>query len=269
MRGWYRERPATVDLASELACSWTTTIGAAGHAILPDGCIDLMWLDDGRLVVCGPETASWQAGVRAGTEAGGVRFRPGVAPTALGVPAVELRNLRVPLADLWGTRTAHAIANRVSDARDPDARTVVLEGVVRERLAAAAPVDPVVRFAAARLALPRAEGITSLAVTVGLSQRQLHRRCTAAFGYGPATLARVLRLQRFFSLARRPRTSMGLAAPAHAAGYFDQAHLSRDCRALTGRTPSALLGLASDPSKTSPPESATVSGTTTLDERSP
>ncbi|MEU8637606.1 helix-turn-helix domain-containing protein [Amycolatopsis sp. NPDC048633] len=67
-----------------------------------------------------------------------------------------------------------------------------------------------------------------------VSERRLRRRFVQAVGYGPATYLRVSRFQRAVALA--PRVA-GLAALAAAAGYSDQAHLSRDCRALTGLTP--------------------------------
>ncbi|GHG21425.1 MULTISPECIES: helix-turn-helix domain-containing protein [Amycolatopsis] len=67
-----------------------------------------------------------------------------------------------------------------------------------------------------------------------VSERRLRRRFVQAVGYGPATYLRVSRFQRAVALA--PRIS-GLAALAAAAGYADQAHLSRECRALTGLTP--------------------------------
>ncbi|MGK3203278.1 helix-turn-helix domain-containing protein [Amycolatopsis sp. MEPSY49] len=67
-----------------------------------------------------------------------------------------------------------------------------------------------------------------------VSERRLRRRFVQAVGYGPATYLRVARFQRAVALATRVS---GLAALAVAAGYSDQAHLSRDCRALTGLTP--------------------------------
>ena len=65
------------------------------------------------------------------------------------------------------------------------------------------------------------------------------RRFLAAVGYGPKMLERVLRLRRF--LAGGLGGSDGLARAAVEAGYADQAHLSRECRALTGLTPGELL----------------------------
>ncbi|MER6798789.1 helix-turn-helix domain-containing protein [Amycolatopsis mediterranei] len=76
------------------------------------------------------------------------------------------------------------------------------------------------------------------ALSGAVSARWLRRRFVQAVGYGPATYLRVSRFQRAVALA--PHVS-GLAALAAAAGYADQAHLSRDCRALTGLTPRAYF----------------------------
>ena len=55
------------------------------------------------------------------------------------------------------------------------------------------------------------------------------------------TLQRILRLQRFLALGRAD-PSARLARLAADAGYADQAHLGRDCRALAGATPAELVG---------------------------
>ncbi len=275
--GTYLERRPAPDLGGHLACSWTAVTGAPGR-VLPDGCLDLMWLG-GELVVAGPDTAAVGSGLAPGTEIAAVRFRPGAAPVVLGLPASELRDRRVPLVELWGTG-GRRLGERVGSAAGPAARVAVLEAAVRLRLADAAPVDPVSRAVLAalsaraplataggaphlpggpattarpaRLAGPAAIGlVASLAAGVGLSERQVHRRCLAAFGYGAKTLDRVLRLQRVLALSRRgPAT--GLAGLAAAAGYADQAHLAHECRALAGATPTALLldRAVSDPDKT-------------------
>jgi AraC-like DNA-binding protein len=72
-----------------------------------------------------------------------------------------------------------------------------------------------------------------------VSERQLRRRFTLSVGYGPATYLRVARLQRAVKRASRATDVTSLAADA---GYTDQAHLSRECRALTGRSPREFFG---------------------------
>jgi len=80
----------------------------------------------------------------------------------------------------------------------------------------------------------------TVAAEVGLSERQFRRGCQAAAGYGPKTLQRVLRFQRFVRLLDAPSGPPDLACAAARAGYADQAHLTRECSALSGLTPAAL-----------------------------
>jgi AraC-like DNA-binding protein len=239
---WYRSFPPAPDLRHALVCSWQARI-AGRHRLIPDGCVDLLAIDDGTLVVCGPERRSWSFALPPGTRAVGVRFRPGAAAPALRHGMAELLDRRVPLADLVGSSTTRRLAQRLADtAGDPAASRGVLEELVRDLLAGSAS-EPVARTVAD--ALGRG-AVTAgvLAEELGVSSRHLHRRCTAAFGYGPATLARLLRFQRALGLGLdgRPRSLAALAAEA---GYADQAHLARECRAITGDTPTAVLaGLA-------------------------
>src|SRR6185312_8292801 len=206
--GMYAERAPAPDLAGHLRCSWTRLTGGSG-SVLPDGCLDLMWIG-GELVVAGPDTVATHAELAAGVEIAAVRFRPGVAPAVLGLPASELRDQRVPLTELWPD--APALGHRVGAA-------------VGRRLASRTGGPGVV---------------AELARRAGLSERQLHRRCVTAFGYGPKTLDRILRLQRFLALGRAEPTA-GLARLAADAGYTDQAHLGHDCRALADATPAELI----------------------------
>jgi transcriptional regulator GlxA family with amidase domain len=82
-------------------------------------------------------------------------------------------------------------------------------------------------------------------IGVGLGDRQLRRRFAEAVGYGPKTLDRILRFQRFLVLARA--TSADLARLAIEAGYADQAHLTRECTRLSGLPPAALLASGAGP----------------------
>jgi hypothetical protein len=232
MWAMYEERAPAADLAGHLHCSWTRVTGGSG-TVLPDGCLDLMWVG-GELVVAGPDTVASRSEVPGGVEIAAVRFRTGAAPAVLGLPASQLRDRRVPLGELWAG--AGPLARRVDDATD---RVAVLEDAVRRRLADAPAPDPVALAVAGRLA--RGSGpVGGLARWTGLSERQLHRRCVAAFGYGAKTLDRVLRLQRFLALGRA-QPGAGLARLAADAGYADQAHLGHDCRALADATPAQLL----------------------------
>lgn len=230
----YRERPAVASLAGRIACVWASRQGAAAQvkSIVPDGCIDLIWSSHDQAVhVAGPDTRPFETHLRPGEEFAAVRFRPGAGPAVLGLPASALRDARVPLAEVW-ERDAGRIAELVAVAPD---RSRVLEALVSERVLRAGPPD---RAAAGVLRTLAAGGsVRSLTADLGYSERHLRRLCLAAFGYGPKTLQRVLRFQRARRLigAGRP-----LGEVAATCGFADQAHLTREVRALSGRPPSLL-----------------------------
>lgn len=198
--------------------------------------MDLLWAG-GRLLVAGPDTHGYVPEVR-GIRYAGVRFAPGTAPAFLGVPAHELRDLRVELADLWGGAEARRLAERIGGAPDPAAE---LEAVAQGRAAAAVPPDPLLSEVVRHL--DAGGTVAGAADAVGLGARQLHRRSLNAFGYGPKTLARVLRLQRALALVRK---GVPYAEAALRAGCADQAHLAREMRDLAGITLGTYEALAAE-----------------------
>ncbi|MGO9082487.1 MAG: DUF6597 domain-containing transcriptional factor [Streptosporangiaceae bacterium] len=97
---WLLERQPPADLEEQLVCTWRGDVGEA-RTLLPDECVDMYWVN-GSVWVSGPETRSWTSAAAPGTDAVGVCFRSGVAPSLLGVAASELRDERVCLDQLWG-----------------------------------------------------------------------------------------------------------------------------------------------------------------------
>jgi methylphosphotriester-DNA--protein-cysteine methyltransferase len=143
-----------------------------------------------------------------------------------------------PLCSATG---AAALRERVAAAGPLRAAAVELERALLRWLPGAGDPDRVVEAAVADLARsPLARPVAGLADRLGVSARQLHRRCTAAVGYGPKLLHRVLRFRRFLSLAAADPT-LDLAELAATVGYADQAHLTRDTQRLAGATPAALV----------------------------
>jgi AraC-like DNA-binding protein len=243
----YRELPAPARPAPHVAALWMRDPEPAAHAhrIVPDGCTDVVWVQGARLVVAGPQTEAVVSEIPPGAAALGIRFRIGAAGSALGVPARELLDRTVALEDVWGLGASH-LAERLGAAASPEEALAVLTTAVARRLPPAGELDGLVRAAALRAARPRAS-VEALGDGLGVGERQLRRRFLDAVGYGPKTLQRVLRFQRFLALARAPDADRDLARLAFAAGYADQAHLTRECRRLAGLTPAALLATGTGP----------------------
>jgi AraC-like DNA-binding protein len=207
---------------------WRSAAGGGAHQrVMPDGCLDVIWAGapdgPGEVFVAGPDTRAHLS--PAGVEYVGLRFTAGSGPAALGVPADELRDTQVPLDALWSPGRVRAWAAGLR-ARSPAALA---------RLARA-PADPVA--GAVWRSLQAGGRVDATADAIGLSARQLHRRCLTSFGYGPKMLGRILRFDRAVALAR---TGAGLADVAATTGYADQAHLCREVRDFAGVPLTTLL----------------------------
>ncbi|MEV5751962.1 DUF6597 domain-containing transcriptional factor [Actinoallomurus sp. NPDC052308] len=226
--------------------------------VLPDACADVIVSADGSAVVVGPATEPALPRLRGGERLRGLRIRTTAIGTVLGLPAYELRDLQVPLRELFPAAEAGRIADGVWRGRR---WSPAVDGP---------PEDRRIEYAVRRL-MRTGTRVADLAGEIDLSERQLRRLLLAATGLEPRTLRRVARLQRFLTLSDQARTpsdqgrtrpvsdrartrldrartlsgpvrpARSLAELAVSAGYADQAHLSREVRVLAGLAPSALL----------------------------
>ena len=240
--GRYRELAPPPEVRAHVLCGWTLDAGRPrDDAVLPDGCMDIVWRDGHGLIAAGPDTGPAPVSRRPGSTVVGVRFRPGAGAAMLGLPASELRDLRVPLAELWD-EDAERLEERLHDAGSPSERLEVLQRELQCRLARADRPDPMVAAAVMRLYSNDPGLVRALADALGIGERQLRRRFHAAVGYGPKTLARILRFQRLLALASRIGWARGdLARLALDAGYADQAHMTAEVTRLAGKPPTRLL----------------------------
>jgi AraC-like DNA-binding protein len=217
----YRERAAGIPGV----VLWERSVlpSATRSRILPDGCLDLIW--DGReLAVAGPDPAARWDESPAGASYTALRFHRGTGPAALGIPAAELAGQVPRLADVWPAAAARELTERAAGAVTGDRVDPI-----------GAPVHALAR---------RGAPVALMADRLGLSARQLQRRCLAVFGYGPRRLGRILRMTRALDQAR---AGLPLAEVAAVCGYADQAHLSRELRALGGATPASLVAELTGP----------------------
>jgi AraC-like DNA-binding protein len=145
------------------------------------------------------------------------------------------------LDHLWGSK-AKRLAGNVRPGQDAAGLIASLEAALAGAMPARFSTDKVMLAAFTLIERgppPGAPLIAWLGRALALSERTLRRKFDEAFGYGPKTLDRILRYQRFRKLAgaapHSPTAQLALEA-----GYADQAHLVRESRRLTGETPGAL-----------------------------
>ncbi|MGW1778707.1 helix-turn-helix domain-containing protein [Streptomyces sp. NPDC002143] len=188
-------------------------------------------------VYCGPTTTP-AVGEHGGRMSGiEVLLTPWAAFTLFGTPQHELVNRTVDPDEL-----PHALATSVGElaaalAALPgwEERFGLLDEVFARWWAAGTPSSE--RVARAWALLVRTGGaipVPRLAEEVGWSVRHLENRFREQIGLGPKAAARVLRLQRARRLLADGQSAAETAALC---GFYDQAHLSGEFKAMTGCTP--------------------------------
>ena len=181
------------------------------------------------------------AGAQSGIQ---VALRPLGARALLGLPAGELAELDLPAEAVLGGVCAE-LRDRVRAAAGWPERFAVLDEILLRRVAPSPGIAPEVSWAWRQLL--RAGGalhVSELAAGTGWSGRHLTSRFRAEIGLTPKAAARVIRFDRARRLLVRKLTAGGdylLADLAADCGYFDQAHLAREFRALAGCPPSQWL----------------------------
>jgi AraC-like DNA-binding protein len=155
--------------------------------------------------------------------------------TLFGVTAAELSGEVADLAEFglgWLPERLRELSWRE--------RFALLDEVLAAR--AVEPVVPPPELGEAWRRLRGADGrvrVADLADEVGWSRRHLGERFRAELGLAPKQAARVLRFERAGRLLRSGRTD--LAALAAECGFYDQAHLTNEWRALAGCTPGTWI----------------------------
>jgi AraC-like DNA-binding protein len=267
----YREYAPPPALADRVLCFWTQSItgyGEYAQRVLPDGCIDIVFINDEAPVLVGPWVKPFIAPFPAATNILGARWHPGRAAALLGAPAPELLNQIVEVRDVCSCRLSSQL-ERVSGQPNLDARRLAFEATLLNLLPGVEPSDRILNASIHWLAQHPDGRIERLSRLTGISNRQLQRRFSASVGYGPKAFQSIVRFQRLLHLAGRACRRQSLVELAARVGYADQAHMNREIQRLSGCPPTVLLESArcalqmSDFFKTSPDESGSYTSSPT------
>jgi AraC-like DNA-binding protein len=254
----YEERPAPASIAPAIECVWsvcdrTARAGRPPDRLLPDGRPELIVhvadryarLVDGRAVrqpaafLAGTLSRPWivQAPARIATI--GVRFRPGGFTSLFGGSLAATADREVPLGELPAPLADLVAAIR--RARGPAARLRAAEAWLLAWVARGGGRLTPVACAPAVRAIHRVRGritVDRLAAALAMPRRRLERVFRRETALTPKQYIRIVRLNGLLrSLERQARER--LVDLAVDAGYFDQAHMARDFKALTARRASA------------------------------
>lgn len=212
--------------------------------VIPDGATRLIFHAQGPsggdspgLRVAGATVRPVVLDLRGTTEGVSLTLRPGAIRDLLGVPATALADADVPLEALWPEQ-GRQLLDELASARDDRARAAILQRTLRARALGGAGCEA--RHAMGALSLIAASDgrkrVRELASDLGLGERRLQQVFREQVGMAPRTWSRLVRLHACI------RELRGASEPnwselALELGFYDQAHLGNEFRALSGLSP--------------------------------
>ena len=233
----YREKAPADPLKHLIECLWSIEVqGETSNYVSPDGCVDIVYSPSFGCRIVGAMTREQVFVLAASTRTLGIRFRPGMARSILGISIAELTDSFLSVEDLW-PKAGRELRNRLDNASFASSAFEILEESVSQK-----PRHPTALEQAFR-ELTAGRGTLSLnylARQANLSDRQFRRTCREESGLRPKQLSRILRFRHGKELAFRA-AQPDWAAIAIEAGYCDQSHLIRDFVLFTGRNPSVAV----------------------------
>ena len=162
----------------------------------------------------------------------GAVLAPGASLPLLGAPAEAFSERHVALADVWG-RGAAELREQLRETA-PERQLARFEELLAARLPRVRGLHPAVAHAIARLG--DGEDIAEIVDETGYSHRRFLTLFRESVGLAPKRYGRVRRVTRVLEELRLT-PSASWAQLAAAAGYADQAHLTRELSEIAGVTP--------------------------------
>lgn len=193
-------------------------------------------------VVTGPSTAPMESTFTGRLRCVSVLLYPAATAALLCDGASSVTDRAVAAAEVFGASWV-ACEDAMRSASDDRHSLLWLFGFLRRRLCSDAALDSTRQRQRMQRALSRP--VPEAARLVGLGERQFERVFSHHFGMTPKLFQRMARLEAALLDALVNRTPGAELALRH--GYYDQAHLARDCRLLAGAPLTRLMDASGSP----------------------
>jgi AraC-like DNA-binding protein len=226
------------DLSGVIEHLWVqhrTDISASDWRVVPDTSPHLIAMVTAsgheraiRIVIVGARSCAADVDIRHRVLTVGLRLHEGTLPILTNASAREFVDRSIPIDEVFGAYVLRDLEF------SPDAPApLILQQLIRL-------ARRTFRQRSVRTMLfdsAKAMTVAELACQLRTPTRSLRERTHREVGLSPKRMLRVFRLHAALRAARQHRLSW--CQIAHAIGYADQAHLTRELRALLGEPPSA------------------------------
>lgn len=187
-----------------------------------------------------PRNQQWGASVDSASDLVAVVFKEGMATPFLDVSLHELQMPWVDPQELWQASTINQLAD--IEPLSPLSRVTAIESILLSQLQQnrLKPDNLVLRAMSQIVTHNGRAELSVVSEQLGISPRQLRRKFQQHVGMSPKQLNRILRFCHASELALHHFPDLSLTTIAQEAGYFDQAHFTRESIEFTGQTPKQL-----------------------------
>jgi AraC-like DNA-binding protein len=155
----------------------------------------------------------------------------------LNIPASEMNNCVIPLADLFGGDTRD-LEDRILYAGHVSQIIHTVEQFLLNIKSETKNGDPA--FEESLQMIYQHKGmltIESLLKKIPVTERQLERKYNKYIGSGPKRFSDIIKFQHFLKLLQHHRPDSKMTDVVYQAGYYDQSHLNNYFKKTTGLTP--------------------------------
>ncbi len=246
----YNEYTPQASLQSYLDCYWsykTDTAPILSHKkpIIPDGCIDIIfdlnYPTSLNSFVVGAMTTPI---VNSRNNLVGVRFKPGMAYPFIKVPVHKLTDLFVDYFEFAGQEANH-LSSQLADLNSTEQQIALLNNIFTKKLSALNAVETQMSRA---LNLIQSTGggisIKQISGEVGWSRQHFTRKCLKYTGLTPKFLNQVIRIKKVIKQYKTEKFYSWSQLSVDG-GYYDQSHMIKEFRKITGLTPIEFLRIGS------------------------
>lgn len=170
-----------------------------------------------------------------------VVFYPAGVRAFFNLPIIKTYNQRLTAGDL-GDKEWSILESSLTSTEDDPMCVLLIEQFLLKRLTRLGKCNWNRVEAAIRLINSGQTDVAVLADAACLSQKQFNRIFSEYVGSNPKAFARTIRFQKALHLLQT-QPQISFTALTYECGYFDQSHLIKDFKALSGYTPTEYMAI--------------------------
>lgn len=170
-----------------------------------------------------------------------VVFRPVGVRAFFNFPLIQANNLRISADDLEDKELAE-LESALTSTEDDYPCILLIEQFLLKRLTHLTEYNLRRIDTTLRLIHSGQTEVSALADAACLSRKQFNRVFSEYVGSNPKEFSRTVRFQRALNILKT-ESHISLTALAYTCGYYDQSHLVKEFKALSGYTPTEYLAV--------------------------